>query len=87
MVFRKKWSPSSTKGTVRRWLCNLTALSNENGHACACLTEHLNQAVDAKPVDLPSHQIADSWLSHSEEFRGGGLGKLLGLDQLRQLNH
>jgi hypothetical protein len=38
------------------------------------MTEPLNQAIDAKAVDLPSHEIADPWLSHSEELRNGGLG-------------
>jgi hypothetical protein len=51
------------------------------------MPKHLNQAIDAKAVDLPSHEIADPWLSHSKELSGGGLCKLLDLDQLRQLNH
>jgi hypothetical protein len=51
------------------------------------MTEHLNQAIDAKAIDLPSHEIADPWLSHSEEYRGGDLCEPLGLDQPSQLNH
>lgn len=51
------------------------------------MTEHLNQAIHAKAIDLPSHEVADPWLSHSEELRGGDLCEPLGLDQLGQLNH
>jgi hypothetical protein len=29
-------------GWVRRRLCNLAALSDHNGNASACMTEHLN---------------------------------------------
>jgi hypothetical protein len=71
----------------RRRLCNLAALSDDNGNASACMTEHLNQAIDAEAIDLPSHEIADPWLSHSEELRRGDLCEPLGLDQPSQLNH
>jgi hypothetical protein len=51
------------------------------------MTEHLNQAIDAEAVDLPSHEIADPGLRHSEKLGGGDLRKSLRLDQFGQLNH
>lgn len=51
------------------------------------MTEHLNQAVDAEPVDLTAHKIAYSWLRHFEKCGRRGLGEAALLDQLRKLDH
>lgn len=70
-----------------RRLCNLAALTNHNGDRRACMTEHLDQAVDTEAIDLPSHEIADPRLRHPETLGCCRLCEALGLNQLGQLNH
>lgn len=43
-------------------LGNLGGTTDNDLDSYASVTEHGNQRVDTKSIDLPAHQIADSWL-------------------------
>ena len=49
--------------------------------------EHRNQSIDTEQVNLATHEIADSRLSHSHQFGSLCLSPTLFLDQLAQEDH
>src|SRR5712692_1963660 len=51
------------------------------------MPEHLDEAVDAKELNLASHEIADARLSHAEQLGRLCLSKTAILDQLAQTDH
>lgn len=51
------------------------------------MTEHLDQTVDAKSIDLSSYQIAYSGLRDFEQLCRGCLGEVLFFDHPRNLDH
>lgn len=53
----------------------------------AGMPKHGDQRIDAKSIDLASHEVADPGLAHSKQLCRLRLGEAASLDQLAEPNH
>jgi hypothetical protein len=51
------------------------------------MSEHGDQGIDAKSIDLPSNEITHPGLGHSEQICRSGLCESTSVDQLAELDH
>jgi hypothetical protein len=62
-------------------------LFDDERHVRTSMPEHLNKAVNAKELNLASHEIADARLGHAEQLGRLRLSQTALLDQFTQTDH
>jgi len=68
-------------------LGNVPTLFNNKRYVRTCMPEHLNKAVNAKELNLASHEVADARLGHAEQLSRPRLSQTALLDQFAQTDH
>src|SRR5947208_10758849 len=80
---------SSTTGlpVLHRRSGNSGSWSHHERHPGTCMTKHLDQSVDAEPLDLAPHQVAHPGLRHTQQRRRPPLRQTAIADQPLKPHH